>query len=449
MEIKRTTVVRNVIWSVGAFGLLQVIRLATSVVLTRLLAPELFGIMVIFNSLKTGIEQLTDVGIGQSLIHNRNGEKPDFYGTAWTIQAIRGVVLWLIACAITVPIAHFYQAPILLTVVPVTGFVLVLSGFSSINGALIQRRMQIPKLTVFEVLNISLWSVQQLLLAYFFPTIWALVFGMILGGITHLVISYFILPETKHRFHINKKYAWQILHFGRWIFLASLVYYLATTFDRLYLAGVIPLALLGIYGLARSLAEMLSGLAIRLGNSIIFPFIASHADMPRPELHRQVRSLRLNFLLLAAAGFAFSAAVSDLVIKFMFDERYHDAAWMAPVLITGTWVSILCSVNESSLLGLGKPNYAAVAYAFKFAWLLIGLPLSINYSGPVAAILVIAVADIFRYFPVLIGQMRERFAFPVQDLLLTGLVLGLFIFLEGLRWTIGLGTSFNELPQFH
>jgi hypothetical protein len=81
--------------------------------------------------------------------------------------------------------------------------------------------------------------------------------------------------------------------------------------------------------------------------------------------------------------------------------------------------------------------------------LLIGLPLSIHYSGPVAAILVIAVADVFRYFPALVGQIRQRFAFPLQDLLLTSLVLGLFLFLEWLRWKIGLGTSFEELPQFH
>src|SRR4029078_2717321 len=106
MKTPRIVVVKNAIWSVGAFGLLQGIRFATSVVLTRLLAPELFGIMVIFNSLKTGIELLTDVVIGQSIIHNRNGENPNCAQTAWTIQAMRGVVLWLIACAITVPIAH-------------------------------------------------------------------------------------------------------------------------------------------------------------------------------------------------------------------------------------------------------------------------------------------------------------------------------------------------------
>src|SRR5215831_12478918 len=422
MKAPRIVVVKNAIWSVGAFGLLQAIRLGTSVVLTRLLAPELFGIMVIFNSLKAGIELLTDVGIGQSIIYNRNAENPDFYNTAWTLGAVRGVILWIVACIVTVPVAYYYQTPILYSVIPVASIILVLSGFTSLNGALVQKRLNIAKLTLFEVAITGLYAIEQIALAYFFPTIWALVFGLICGSTTGMILSYFLIPETKHRFIINKAYALEILHFGKWIFLGSLVYYLSTTFDRLYLAGVNPLALLGVYGLARSLAEMLSILAIRLGNSVIFPFIASHSETPRSELRGQVVWLRLNFLLVAAIGFAFSAAVSDLVIKVIFDQRYHAASWMAPVLIAGTWFSILCSVNESTLLGLGKPNYGAIAYGLKFLWMLLALPYSITHYGAVAAIIVIAVSDVFRYFPVLIGQIRQRFAFPVQDFVLTILV---------------------------
>ena len=448
MKTPRIVVVKNTVWSVGSFGLLQGIRLATSVVLTRLLAPELFGIMVIFNSLKAGIELLTDVGIGQSIIYNRNAEDPDFYNTAWTLAAIRGVILWVVACAVTAPVAYYYETPILYSIIPVASFILVLSGFGSLNGALVQKRQNIPKLTIFEVTITSLYSIEQIILAYFIPTIWALVFGLILGSATAMVLGYFLIPETKHRFKINKTYAFEILHFGRWIFLSSLVYYLSTTFDRLYLAGVIPLALLGVYGLARTLAEMLSTLAIRLGNSVIFPFIASHSDTPRAELRGQVVWLRLNFLLLAAVGFAFSAAISDLVIKLIFDQRYHAAGWMAPVLITGTWFSILCSVNKLTLLGLGKPNYGAMAYALKFVWMLLALPLSITHFGAVAAILVIAVSDVFRYFPALFGQIRQRFSFGLQDFALTVLVFFLLALFEWLRWSMGFGTSFDSLPSF-
>ncbi len=178
MKIPHIAVTKNAIWTVGGFGLLQVIRLATSIVLTRLLAPELFGVMVVVNSLRTGIELITDLGIGQNIVYSRDAEDPDFYNTAWTIQAARGVFLWVIACAVTVPVAHYYQAPILLSVMPVASFILVITGFTPISGFLLQKRLKIARLTLFEIGVASIWSIEQIALAYFIPTIWALVIGV-------------------------------------------------------------------------------------------------------------------------------------------------------------------------------------------------------------------------------------------------------------------------------
>ena len=79
-------------WTVGTFGLIQLIRFAINIVLTRLLAPELFGTMLIVNSLRTGIDLVLDVGIGQSIIQNKFGEHPSFYVTAWSIQLVRGML---------------------------------------------------------------------------------------------------------------------------------------------------------------------------------------------------------------------------------------------------------------------------------------------------------------------------------------------------------------------
>src|SRR5258708_17782105 len=97
MKISTGSLLRGAVWTIGAYGLAQVLRLATNVFLARLLAPELFGIMLIVNSLRTGIELLSDVGIGQSIVYHKNANDPDFYNMAWSIQAIRSVLLWLVA----------------------------------------------------------------------------------------------------------------------------------------------------------------------------------------------------------------------------------------------------------------------------------------------------------------------------------------------------------------
>ena len=91
-KISREMLVR-LSWTTTAFGVIQLLRLVNNVVLARLLSPPLLGLMLIVNSIRTGVELLSDVGINQNIVSNREGHTPEFYDTAWTISVIRGVVL--------------------------------------------------------------------------------------------------------------------------------------------------------------------------------------------------------------------------------------------------------------------------------------------------------------------------------------------------------------------
>src|SRR5262249_41958180 len=147
-----------------------------------------------------------------------------------------------------------------------------------------------------------------------------------------------------------------------------------TNFDRLYLAKLIPLDVLGIFGIARSISELLTTLFQRLGSVVLFPFIASHRDVARDELRRQLSPLRARALFVAALGFSILVANADLLVKLVYDTRYWAAAWMLPLLLVGSWFSVLTSLNEAILMGIGKPSYSALSNSIKLAFLIIGLP---------------------------------------------------------------------------
>ena len=71
--------------------------------------------------------------------------------------------------------------------------------------------------------------------------------------------------------------------------------------------------------------------------------------MPRHELRAQLAPIRMKFLLVAGFGFSLFAATADLAIGILYDQRYHAAGWMLPVLIIGAWFSIMSNLNESTL----------------------------------------------------------------------------------------------------
>ncbi len=103
--------VERLSWTTGSFGIIQLMRFANNVVLARLLSPPLFGLMLIVNSIRTGVELLSDVGINQNIISNRQGHTPEFYDTAWTIKVIRGVVLGAVCFASAGLFASFFGKP--------------------------------------------------------------------------------------------------------------------------------------------------------------------------------------------------------------------------------------------------------------------------------------------------------------------------------------------------
>src|SRR3569833_424456 len=92
-------------WTTLGYGAVQVLRLVSNVVLARLLAPPIFGLMAIVNTVRTGVELLSDVGILQNIVSNPGGDQPNFYNTAWTIQAVRGLALAICCLLLAAPIA--------------------------------------------------------------------------------------------------------------------------------------------------------------------------------------------------------------------------------------------------------------------------------------------------------------------------------------------------------
>jgi O-antigen/teichoic acid export membrane protein len=191
---------------------------------------------------------------------------------------------------------------------------------------------------------------------------------------------------------------------------------------------------------------MVGLVVLRIGNQLIFPLIASHSQTPRDDLRGQLAPVRLRLFPIVIAVFSLFVATADIPIKLLYDARYQAASWMLPVLIIGSWFSILTYLNESTLLGLARPSYSAAANGLKFLFLVVGLPVSLGMHGLVGCIVVIIFADLVRYIPIFIGQKKENFSFGKQDLSFTLTAFFLIGLCEWLRWIAGFGTSFDSFP---
>ena len=104
---------RSSAWTIFGFVASQGIRFGSNLILTRLLFPEAFGMMALVTVAMVGLSNFSDMGTAPSIAYNPRGDDPSFLDTAWTLHVVRGVLLWLAACALAWPFARFYGEPML------------------------------------------------------------------------------------------------------------------------------------------------------------------------------------------------------------------------------------------------------------------------------------------------------------------------------------------------
>src|SRR5262245_57988175 len=128
-------------WSLAGYAVSQVVRFGSNLAMTRLLVPEMFGVMAIASIVMVGLAMFSDLGLRQSIVQSRRGGDPAFLNTAWTLQILRGVLLWAIALTIAaalyvadragwVSAGSVYADPSLPGVIAALSFGAVIGGFA-------------------------------------------------------------------------------------------------------------------------------------------------------------------------------------------------------------------------------------------------------------------------------------------------------------------------------
>ncbi|MDF5729417.1 MAG: oligosaccharide flippase family protein [Rhizonema sp. PD38] len=437
--------VRSAIWTVFGYGTGQVLRFGSNLILTRLLVPEYFGLMSVVNTLRIGIELFSDIGILQSIVNNKRGDEPVFLNTAWTLQTIRGVILWLFLLIVTLPISTFYHDQRLLWLIPIAGMSSILDGFCSTSLYTLHRRLQLGKLIRFDLIVQVLTLATLIIWSLLSPGLYALAFGVIAGSIYKMVGSHWLIRGYSNRFAWDRDAVVEILTFAKWMFVASAVMFLNDQADRLILAKLLSFQLLGVYTIAYALAGIPREVVKQLGYKVIFPTIANHIDLPRSSLRDKILRQRRIMLI----GFAFLLAIlvtlGDLVISTLYDQRYSEATWMMPILSCGVWFSVLFYTISPALMAIGKPMYAAQSNLAGFLVIGLGLPLAFFNFGTVGAIVLIALSDMPLYFVNLYGLGREKLLTIVQDIQCTAFFVGVLALFLFIRSYLGFGIPIHAI----
>lgn len=422
------------------YGASQVVRFGTNLVMTRLLAPEMFGVMAIALTFMFGLTLFSDLGIRQNVVQSQRGDDPAFLGTAWAVQVLRGGVLFVFAITLAgvlllfqstgvVAASSVYADQMLPKVVAVLAFTALIAGFESINLATASRRLELGRATMLELIAQCVAIPVMLAWAAFDRSIWALVAGAVVAGLTRAILSHIFVHGPKVRWSWNGSAVSEILGFGKWIFLSSILGFFVMSADRLILGGLVGPDVLGMYAIAYLIISAVQQGLGKLSVGVALPALSEVFRRGSPDESRAMYykgRLPFDLVSLFIAGFLWTTG--ETIISLLYDARYRQAGYILEVLAL-TLVVIRYDVAEKCFMAAGKPRYLTILNFMRLVLLCILMPLGFILGNLEGALWSLVLAAGMGALVVLMMTAREglldmRRELTVLPLFVVGAALG-------------------------
>ena len=371
-------------WTLFGHGGALILRLLGNLIMARLLAPDAFGIMAMATTINVLVGLFSDIGLRQAIIQSKNGQNEAFLNTAWTVQIVRGTWIWgaslLIAGGLYfadlagwVPADSVYGNSVLPAIIAVGSFSSVILGFHSMKLIIMSCRLELRRITLIELIQMTASYAVAISMGWLTHSVWSFVVNGIVGSIIYTFLSHVWLPGHRDRVAWSEPALKEILRFGRWIFVSSIIGVLAMNGDRLLLGGWLTAASLGLYSIAFGLSSMVDGIAGRIFSNVSLPALGEIAR-DRPERLSEVYARMRwgsGYPLCCHGRLPLCHRREDC--HDFYDPRYLPAGDMLQLLSFGLLFSRY-ALAQNAYMALGKPNYIAAINVVKVISLFVLVP---------------------------------------------------------------------------
>lgn len=317
------TIRQGVAWVFMGKGGSQVIGFLVGIVLARLLAPEVFG-MLLTLQVFTGIAGfVAGGGMGQALVRASDTTRED-YDVVFTLQILAGGLIYA-AFYFTAPwIAAAYHQPLYQDMIRVMALSFLFRPLTNVPGSILYREMRFKATTLVSYIALLISSSVSITLAYLGYGVWAL----ILGGFASPLVTipaYMVLARWRPGFSLRFGRAREIARYGFLVSLNDIVSYLREQVSIFILSRTLGPASVGLYNKGESLAKMPHGFITGSVYQVLFRALAAEQDNLDKSRYLFYRSITLVGVY-ATPFYIGLLWVAEPLVRGLYGDRWADAA---------------------------------------------------------------------------------------------------------------------------
>jgi O-antigen/teichoic acid export membrane protein len=359
--------IKGTVLSVVAQIVSQAMRMVSTIVMARYLSETAFGINNFVIVITTGLWMVSDVGIGHAVMRSTREDR-DFVDTAWTLSSLRGVVLFVLGCIAGPIAAAGYGQPELLWLVPFVSLMILFLSAESIQIYTLQRNVDVTRVLVIDLVAQGAALGIAIPIAVQTGHVIALAAAAVGSAFVRFVLSHVALGGRLHRPRWDKAAVREIFSFGQWVFLSTLLSFLAARWDGLSLPKLEGFALFGVYGLASQITSVPNQIAGQVVSMVLTPILADAFRGSPEQLRRQLSEARAAYLPAAMLLFLGAATTAPAFFLLAYNKPAFQAAGpMTQVLMLQVWLAFLQEASSRAMVAAGDGRGLAFTNGLKVA----------------------------------------------------------------------------------
>ncbi len=265
-------VIAGGLWVGAGFVGQQGIAVLRTLVLARLLTPEDFGLVGVVTLTLFAGWMLTEWSLESALIQ-RADLPARFVHTAWTLQMLRGVGLFLLLQLVSPWVAGVFGRPDAEPLLRVGAVSFLLAVVPMVPSALLLRELRFRQRVLLDVTRETVGTLSAVALALWLGSAWALLVGL-LAGQAVAAAQVWSLHGFRPGWMVDRAAALDYWEFGRHLYVGGLLGYLVTRGDDITVGKLRGVAELGQYQVAFGIAETLTRGLGEVISKAVFPAYA-------------------------------------------------------------------------------------------------------------------------------------------------------------------------------
>ncbi|RJL18561.1 oligosaccharide flippase family protein [Paracoccus siganidrum] len=411
----------------------QGLRLASNLILTRLLYPDAFGVMALVTMVVIAVFMMSDLGLVPSIMQSKRGDDPKFLETAWSVKLILHAIYFAMLCLLAVPVARFYQAPELAQLIPVVALGVLVAGLVAPNVEHAMRHIRVGPSVAIEIGSQFVALVFMIAYAWISPSIWALAWGQVVAAIVKVAISRAILPGPAMRPRWDPSAVHELVGFGKWILLSSASGFVLAQGDKVVLGKYLSLEMLGIYNIAFFLASFPMALAQQICGSTMIPVYRDTPPHVSAANFATVRRMRLGLSVLVMGMIGLMGLAGPMLVALLYDARYAEAGQIISLIACAQIPMVLGMTYPAAALAAGDSRGPSILTVLRAVVQIAGFLAGVELAGLPGAIIGQAAASWVMHLGIVSLALRHRVWDGLHDLLVGGAGLILSAVILGLH----------------